>query len=107
MLGWEVEDIAASVTEVATRGAAVERYGFLEQDEHGIWSAPGGAKVAWFKDPDGNLLSFSQHPAAPAKRTAAPAKRTTAPAKPAAAPKKTAETSRPKATKNTKATRTK
>jgi hypothetical protein len=38
-----------------------ERYAWMEQDDIGVWSAPSGAKVAWFKDPDGNLLSVSQH----------------------------------------------
>ena len=42
------------------RGVVFERYGFLEQDEHGVWLAPSGTKVAWFKDPDGNLLSLAQ-----------------------------------------------
>ena len=32
----------------------------MEQDELGVWSAPGGARVAWFKDPDGNVLSLTQ-----------------------------------------------
>jgi hypothetical protein len=40
----------------------LEKYSFLEQDDVGIWNAPDGtAKVAWFKDPDGNVLSISQH----------------------------------------------
>ena len=43
------------------KGVAFSKYDFLEQDKLGIWSAPSGAKVAWFKDPDGNLLSISQH----------------------------------------------
>jgi catechol 2,3-dioxygenase-like lactoylglutathione lyase family enzyme len=64
LLGWEVDDIAAAVKALTAKGAAVERYIFLEQDAAGVWNAPGGAKVAWFKDPDGNLLSISQHPAA-------------------------------------------
>jgi hypothetical protein len=38
-----------------------ERYDFLEQDDAGIWTAPIGARVAWFKDPDGNILSVSEH----------------------------------------------
>jgi hypothetical protein len=33
----------------------------MDQDQHGIWLAPGGAGVAWFKDPDGNLLSITEH----------------------------------------------
>jgi len=63
MLGWEVDDISTTVRALTGKGATVERYSFLEQDELGVWAAPGGAKVAWFKDPDGNLLSLSQHPA--------------------------------------------
>ena len=39
-----------------------EKYGFQGQDERGIWTAPGGAKIAWFKDPDGNVLSVTQCP---------------------------------------------
>ena len=61
--GWQVDDIVASVTELAAKGVEFMRYGFMEQDELGIWNAPGGTKVAWFKDPDGNTLSLSQHPA--------------------------------------------
>jgi len=46
---------------MTAKGVVFERYGFFEQDPLGIWSAPGGGKVAWFKDPDGNTLSVSQH----------------------------------------------
>jgi len=60
VLGWIVEDIAAAVDGLATRGVRMERFGFMEQDARGIWSAPGGASVAWFKDPDGNTLSVTQ-----------------------------------------------
>jgi catechol 2,3-dioxygenase-like lactoylglutathione lyase family enzyme len=60
VLGWQVEDIAAAVRDLQKAGVKFERYDF-PQDELGIWSAPGGAKVAWFKDPDGNILSLSQH----------------------------------------------
>ena len=63
IFGWQVDDIVASVTELAAKGVEFTRYGFMEQDERGIWNAPGGTKVAWFKDPDGNTLSLSQHPA--------------------------------------------
>jgi catechol 2,3-dioxygenase-like lactoylglutathione lyase family enzyme len=62
VLGWEVADIAAKVKELSAAGVKFERYGFPDQDELGIWTAPGGARVAWFKDPDGNTLSLSQHP---------------------------------------------
>jgi catechol 2,3-dioxygenase-like lactoylglutathione lyase family enzyme len=61
VLGWEVDDIESAVKELAAAGVAFERYGIFPQDELGIWSAPGGARVAWFKDPDGNTLSLSQH----------------------------------------------
>ena len=60
LLGWEVADVAAKVRALRDQGVVFERYGFLEQDELGIWSAPGGAKIAWFKDPDGNTLSLTQ-----------------------------------------------
>lgn len=63
VLGWEVDDIAASATDLGARGVKFEFYDFswIMQDEQGIWAAPDGTKVAWFKDPDGNLLSISQH----------------------------------------------
>jgi predicted enzyme related to lactoylglutathione lyase len=62
IFGWQVDDIVASVTELTAKGVEFTRYGFLEQDERGIWNAPGGTRVAWFHDPDGNTLSISQHP---------------------------------------------
>ena len=61
VLGWEVQNIESVVSELKSRGVAFEKYPFIQDQELGIWSAPGGAKVAWFKDPDGNLLSVSQH----------------------------------------------
>lgn len=61
ILGWEVPDIEAAVRQLTANGVRFERYDFLQQDELGIWTAPGGAKVAWFLDPDGNNLSVSQH----------------------------------------------
>ena len=61
-LGWEVDDIVAKAKALMSAGVALERYqSFMKQDELGIWTAPGGTRVAWFKDPDGNLLSISQH----------------------------------------------
>ena len=59
-LGWQVPDIRKSVSALAKRRIVFERYGFLKQDDLGIWQAPSGAKVAWFKDPDGNLLSLTE-----------------------------------------------
>jgi catechol 2,3-dioxygenase-like lactoylglutathione lyase family enzyme len=62
VLGWEVEAIEKTVTDLSQKGVAFERFPGLSQDPQGIWAAPGGAaKVAWFKDPDGNVLSLSQH----------------------------------------------
>jgi len=62
ILGWEVTDIEATARQFLASGINFERYPYLEQDADGIWAAPDGrAKVAWFKDPDGNVLSISQH----------------------------------------------
>lgn len=61
ILGWHSLQIERDVREMTARGIVFERYDYLEQDDMGIWIAPGGAKVAWFKDPDGNTLSISQH----------------------------------------------
>jgi predicted enzyme related to lactoylglutathione lyase len=61
LLGWEVADIGDEVRDLGASGVVFERYGWFEQDEWGIWTAPNGSKVAWFKDPDGNVLSLSQH----------------------------------------------
>lgn len=55
-------DLNAVVEALATRGVVAERYPWLTQDTRGVWQAPGGARVAWFKDPDGNLLSVAQYP---------------------------------------------
>lgn len=63
VLGWEVNNIEESVSELNANGVSFERFPGMPLDNLGIWSAPGGAKVAWFKDPDGNILSLSQHPA--------------------------------------------
>ncbi len=60
VLGWSVEDLAAAVGGLTARGVVFDRFDGVEQDELGIWQAPGGAKVAWFKDPDGNTLSLTQ-----------------------------------------------
>lgn len=60
VLGWEVEDIEAVVDWLLQRGVATEKYPFVQDKDRGIWTVP-GAKVAWFKDPDGNVLSVSQH----------------------------------------------
>ena len=61
ILGWEVDDIVAVAKWLAERGIVLEKYPFAQDRELGIWTAPGGDRVAWFKDPDGNILSVSQH----------------------------------------------
>jgi catechol 2,3-dioxygenase-like lactoylglutathione lyase family enzyme len=62
VLGWRVSDIAAAMRELTARGVSFEKYEGLPQDEAGVCTFPGGAKVAWFKDPDGNTLSLTQFP---------------------------------------------
>ena len=60
ILGWDVADIAKAVTKLSAKGVKFQQYGMPGQDERGIWTSPSGAKVAWFKDPDGNVLSVTQ-----------------------------------------------
>lgn len=63
VLGWQVDEIYAAVRELVARGVTFEQFNlpFMKQDEHGVWTAPTGDRVAWFRDPDGNVLSISQH----------------------------------------------
>ena len=61
ILGWNVAEIEKVVALLQERGLRFERFGFFKQDDLGIWIAPNGDKVAWFKDPDGNTLSISEH----------------------------------------------
>jgi catechol 2,3-dioxygenase-like lactoylglutathione lyase family enzyme len=60
VLGWRVSDITAAVRGLAARGVVFLRYDRLDQDDDGIWTTPGGDQVAWFTDPDGNVLSLTQ-----------------------------------------------
>ena len=61
VLGWEVTKIEDEVRALVARGVVFEKYPFVEDKETGIWITPTGDKVAWFKDPDGNVLSLSEH----------------------------------------------
>jgi len=61
ILGWQVSGIEKVVSDLQKKGVHFEIFGFFEQDKLGIWTAPTGDKVAWFKDPDGNILSVSEH----------------------------------------------
>ena len=65
VLGWEVENIEAMVAWLQERGVTCEKYPWVQDQERGIWTTPNGDKVAWFKDPDGNVLSVSEHVAPP------------------------------------------
>lgn len=63
VLGWQVDDIYAAIRELIKSGVRFEQYNlpFMPQDELGVWKASDADRVAWFKDPDGNVLSVSQH----------------------------------------------
>ena len=60
-MGWQVDDIEKAVAALRGRGVIFEVYEGLVQDLNGIWTSPTGAKIAWFKDPDGNTLSLTQN----------------------------------------------
>ncbi len=61
VLGWQVDDVERIVDWLVKRGVVFDKYPFVQDKERGIWTAPGGSKIAWFKDPDGNVLSVSEH----------------------------------------------
>ena len=61
VLGWEVQDVPAVVRWLKGRGVECEKYPWVEDKELGIWTTPNGDQVAWFKDPDGNVLGVSRH----------------------------------------------
>ena len=60
VLGWGVADIEGTVAALTAAGVAFVSYRGMDVDEAGIWTGPGGDRVAWFEDPDGNLLSVTQ-----------------------------------------------
>jgi catechol 2,3-dioxygenase-like lactoylglutathione lyase family enzyme len=60
ILGWTVADIVSTIDQLTARGVRFTQYEGMEQDERGVWTAPGGAKIAWFLDPDGNNLSLTE-----------------------------------------------
>jgi len=60
VLGWNVDDIVSVIKQLNDKNIFCERYNFFEQDNLGIWTSPNGSKVAWFKDPDGNVLSLTE-----------------------------------------------
>ncbi len=60
VLGWSVAAITEEVKHLSRRGIVFARYPGIDQDQDAIWTSPGGSRVAWFKDPDGNLLSLTE-----------------------------------------------
>lgn len=60
ILGWNVDDIISTIKALNAKDVVCEKFDFLQQDELGIWISPSSAKVAWFKDPDGNVLSLTE-----------------------------------------------
>ena len=60
VLGWRVIDIGETVAGLADLGVRFARYDGMEQDARGVWTTPSGDRVAWFSDPDGNVLSLTQ-----------------------------------------------
>lgn len=61
-LGFKTGDIKSEIAELKDKGLAFEVYPFLDQDALGIWTTPDGTQIAWCKDPDGNVVSLTQHP---------------------------------------------
>ena len=64
VLGWQVDELERAATDLSGRGVSFERFSSMKQDALGIWTSPDGARVAWFKDPDGNMLSLTEPPPA-------------------------------------------
>jgi len=60
VFGFAVDDIAVEMDRLAAGGVEFNRYDGFGQDPAGVWTAPGGDRVAWFADPDGNTLSLTQ-----------------------------------------------
>jgi catechol 2,3-dioxygenase-like lactoylglutathione lyase family enzyme len=63
ILGWRVSNIEKTIDQLSAAGAEFNRYkGMNDSDPRGIWNLPNGARIAWFKDPDGNVLSLTEFP---------------------------------------------
>jgi len=60
VLGWQVTDIRQAISQLESRGVVFSRYDGLEQDSSGVWTTPNGDHIAWFTDPDGNVLSLTE-----------------------------------------------
>ncbi|RVW01840.1 VOC family protein [Rhodococcus spongiicola] len=62
VLGWRTTDLSSTVDQLRGKGIEFLRYQGMDQDEHAVWTAPDGTRVAWFRDPHGNVLSIHQPP---------------------------------------------
>jgi catechol 2,3-dioxygenase-like lactoylglutathione lyase family enzyme len=60
VLGWAVPDVTAAVRALVSKGIEFARFTGMDQDDDGVWTSPGGDRVAWFRDEDGNVLSLTQ-----------------------------------------------
>ena len=60
VLGWRVTDIDETAARLHSLGVVFARYDGMEQDAHGVWTTPNGDRVAWFTDPEGNVLSLTE-----------------------------------------------
>jgi catechol 2,3-dioxygenase-like lactoylglutathione lyase family enzyme len=61
VLGWQVQGLDDVMARLVEAGIQFRRFPGMEQDAAGVWRTPGGGRVAWFEDPDGNVLSLSEH----------------------------------------------
>lgn len=59
--GWQVTDLDREIADLTDKGVAFLKFDQLPQDASGIWTSPDGHKIAWFKDPSGNILSMTQY----------------------------------------------
>jgi len=60
IVGWVVTNVGDTAGDLVKKGVAFERFPGMDQDAQGVWQSPSGSRVAWFKDPDGNILSITQ-----------------------------------------------
>ena len=90
VLGWLVPDIERAVRDLQNKQVAFSRYDGMGQDDLGIWTAPSGARIAWFADPDGNTLSLTEMDTAPRRKAARKAPRKAARRTARKAPRSTA-----------------
>lgn len=71
VFGWQVPSILDTIDELSRLGVETVRFDDVQQDEHGVWTSPGRARVAWFRDRDGNVLSLTEVMSPPPASSAA------------------------------------